>query len=472
MGFYSIEKSQLTEYFNWLNEQIGKDSVKAFIDGGFDECDDNAPFLSVVMRTQGKRAEMLREAILCLLSQTNQDFELLIIGHNLDCDGKNAVKGVVSEFPESFTAKVRIIEVNGGTRTTPLNRGFEEANGKYVSCLDDDDLVFDNWVESFYNLYLDNQGKILHAYSVVQDWKLYKTPLGGVPVSVSAYKNMYCCDFDVISQISVNKCPIMSVAFPSYVYHKLNIRFDETLTTTEDWDFLMRTAFLCGVADTKEVTSIYRQWQNNQNSQSLHNKKEWDNNYKTIQKRLYDLYLVRRVSDFDDYVYSVSGETNFGPLGRIEGFVDNGKGFQNNTVKFSTEYYNDCWHVKANGLSKFGELRRIRLDPDDFGMICLTDFRVKVTLKDGTETKVSPNFLRSNYVKIGNKYIFIGYDPQIILDLKKPSECSDIVYRFNFSRNPSLKVLCFAMVKFVFATVFRDSGRFVYRMLKKILRRI
>ena len=104
-------------------------------------------FLSIIMRTQGKRKLELEEALLSVYGQCDQDYELLLMGHNLDDEGKENVDKIIDETPKDLRDKIRYIDVIGGTRTTPLIRGFEEARGQYVAILDDDDIVFDNWVE-------------------------------------------------------------------------------------------------------------------------------------------------------------------------------------------------------------------------------------------------------------------------------------------------------------------------------------
>jgi len=78
----------------------------------------------------------------------------------------------------------------------------------------------------------------------------------------------------------------MSVAFPRSLWHDLSERFDETLTTTEDWDYLLRAASLLGVADCREVTAVYRQWTEGENSASLHRSDEWQANHAYIERKL------------------------------------------------------------------------------------------------------------------------------------------------------------------------------------------
>ena len=98
--------------------------------------------------------------------------------------------------------------------------------------------------------------------------------------------------FNWLGELNINYCPTMSLAYPAYAFNKYGIKFDESLTTTEDWDFLLRNAFICGVSDEKVVTSIYRLWVNSENSQTEHTKDEWAKNHSMIQHKLSKLPLL------------------------------------------------------------------------------------------------------------------------------------------------------------------------------------
>ena len=81
------ENSALNRYFSWLNGQVEhKDALylkdyAPIIAKEEAHRGEDAPFLSVITRTQGKRPEMLRETLLSLVGQTDEDFEVLLIGH-------------------------------------------------------------------------------------------------------------------------------------------------------------------------------------------------------------------------------------------------------------------------------------------------------------------------------------------------------------------------------------------------------
>ncbi len=286
MDNQQYKPTALNEYFAWLEANIDPNSAlyqaaHTYMEGerlSAKEEEPDRPFLTVVIRTQGKRSEMFREALLCMTAQSNTDFELLIMGHNLSEEQNISVTALLGELPAWMRAQTRLIPVNGGTRTTPLNRGFEEARGKYVAVFDDDDLVYDHWVDAFYRLSLEHDGKMLHQYCAKQNWKT----VSDTPCAVGEIDDFFCRDFHLLWQTIFNSCPLCSMAFPIDAFRRWGIRFNETLNTTEDWDFMMRCAFLTGVANGTELTSLYRIWVNAENSQTVHSKNEWDQNYRNI----------------------------------------------------------------------------------------------------------------------------------------------------------------------------------------------
>lgn len=294
-----LPDTALYKYIAWLNEQLENREEKfekeylPIIEQ--EECSDlkKAPFLSVITRTQGKRPEMLRETLLSLSGQSDSDFELLLIGHKLDAEKKAVVQKILDEQPLSFRKKIRFIELDYGTRTTPLNIGFAYARGNYAAVLDDDDVVLDNWVESFHQAAQDKPGTIIHAYVLTQKWMTVASGENRLGLCAAAAFGAECCvDFELLRQLDYNMCPLMGLAFPTYYFRKLGMIFDEKLTTTEDWDYFMRLSFLAGVTDIDHPTSVYRLWENAQNSQTEHTRAEWDKNRDTIQEKYLNMPIL------------------------------------------------------------------------------------------------------------------------------------------------------------------------------------
>ncbi|TAM15666.1 MAG: methyltransferase domain-containing protein [Rhodanobacter sp.] len=245
------------------------------------------PFLTVVTRTQGRRIDTLRDVLLCLSAQSDPDFEVCIIGHKLKDKDRLAVERVIEDTNADLRSRVRLIKADSGNRTYPLNVGFREARGDYVAILDDDDIVFGHWVEEFRKLAEQTPGTVLRATSVAQNWQPVQTAAGTLSVrAVGSPDAIYPNKFDHLEHLVENVTPPVSLAFPRAAFTDMHIEFDETLTTTEDWDFLMRTAAVCGVSSSSEITSIYRKWEGAESSFTIHGRQEWIDNHHAIWRKL------------------------------------------------------------------------------------------------------------------------------------------------------------------------------------------
>lgn len=420
------EHTQVYKFIEQINNMVhtngaisfSLDKYKSFSKEASDT--EKAPFLSVILRTQGTREQGLREALLSLRSQSNQNFEVILIAHKASEEGKNLVKSLVEQQPEDFARKINYIELEIGTRTTPINVGCACARGQYISIFDDDDLLFDNWVESYEQAAKEHNGCILHAYVLGQKWKANKTGY----MATEAPTSQYCVNFDLISQFVVNKCPLMGLAFPSYLYKELDFSFNEKLNVTEDWEFFMRVAPMTGVYDIEQPTSIYRFWENAESSYTLHSDKIWNETYLSIQNSFdernflipsgYAKYLI-------SLVHHVNDETRFnvGGFPKICGCLYYGN---QNKADFSDERMIMCDSKKQ--LPEFTMTYRLpekydgtgifRLDPCEYGGIILESLEIQITSESGKKKSYSLSDCTHNGFNCEQGVYFLHYDPQVL----------------------------------------------------------
>lgn len=235
-----------------------------------------APFLSVILRTRGLRLEALKDALLCLAGQTDQDFEVILVDHDSEEAASADVRSIVATQPESLRERVRVVDVVGGTRSRPLNVGVREAKGEYVAVFDDDDLLFADWVEQFHRYSVEARGRILRSQAATQRSVAEIWP-GGIQgfESRSWPAAEYARDFDQLHHLLVNHSPFMTMAFPRSAFTILGLEFDEELSVCEDWDLILRSSLLLGVLDVPALTAVYRRWEDVSSSYTEHSREEW-----------------------------------------------------------------------------------------------------------------------------------------------------------------------------------------------------
>lgn len=413
------DRTVIGQYLRYINElsnessRIFEDKYKNIIKNKKNE---KQVFLSIIIRTQGKRQDGLRESLLCIEAQTDKDFEVLIMGHKVEEKNKKIITSIIDELNEELKSKVKYIEVNTGGRSTPINYGFAYARGEYAAIFDDDDLLFDNWVAEFHDAAKIESGKLLHAYALSQEWKENNKDGDGY-CAIGAPKPQFTQPFNMLQQLSANLCPLMSIAFPTYLFNDYGIIFNESLDVTEDWEYIMRVSPLCGVYDIEEVTSIYRLWNNLENSAKVHDQKFWDSIYSSIRERINSNHLLIPrgfLTPQENNNNSYQAEIGFPRMVSLL-FCDVGDGFSdkhyvvaNNlqtipSFKVKFELPNDCQNSK-----------RFRIDPCEFGGIILRNCTVTVLYADGTHGIIKPEKCQHNGVKDGEDIYFMHYDPQFM----------------------------------------------------------
>ena len=427
------EDSTLGQYLIWVNNKLNNKSLlyrenyesiveeeQKIKQGG-----ESLPFLSIVTRTQGKRPEMLRETLLCLAGQEEQDFEIILIGHKLNKEQNMVVSDILNEQPEFLRNKIRFYTLDKGNRTAPLNFGFAHARGSYISILDDDDLVMDDWVSSFKNTARNNSGAILLSAVYSQDWQIVQDKCGITALRACdrPINDMYSSKFDIFQQMRYNNCPSMGFAFPSYLFHEFGLVFDETMETMEDWDYVMQCALIVGVKETHKRTAIYRRWTNAESSKTEHAHEEWIKNHNRILAKLKDTPVLIHT----DYADSLSNETmlslqtepwdNMIPeIERAILYIDYGEGFNQNNIVEANLITNGKLFDAAFNLSKEigNNIVGVRFDPGEEGFIKLKNIMILLVADDGsTEARGLRDGVTNGLVS-NDSVFFLEKDPWIM----------------------------------------------------------
>lgn len=204
-----------------------------------------APVVSVIVPTSNRPA-MLREALLSVLKQTLQDFELIVIN-----DGGVDVEHVI----RSLGAEPKIKHLRHSAKRGPSasrNSGLRLARGKYIAYLDDDDIFYPQHLETLVR-FAESGG---HAVVYSDADCAMQTPVAGGYVTTER-EIRYSNDFDPDLILSQNLLPVLCLLHERRCVEQVG-SFDEGLQTHEDWELWIRMSRHYPFVHLKEVTCEFR----------------------------------------------------------------------------------------------------------------------------------------------------------------------------------------------------------------------
>ncbi|MGO9198057.1 MAG: glycosyltransferase [Acidimicrobiales bacterium] len=243
--------------------------------GAVEPCQTSGPpFLSVVVRTQGRRPVELEDNLTSLAAQSCQDFEVLLVGHDLDAARRAVVESAVRSFPAELSQRIRVLEASGGGRARPLNAAIAEASGRYVAFLDDDDVALDSWVAEFRRVAEAHPGAVAWTQVAWQRCELAGEPAQSI-WRVTEPPQLFVREFDLVAHLHENGTPNCGIAVPSALVGTKGLSFSEELAVFEDWEMVLRLVQLAPFHSTGVVTALYRRGSPD-SSGALHGPDEWE----------------------------------------------------------------------------------------------------------------------------------------------------------------------------------------------------
>lgn len=186
------------------------------------------PLVSVLIPTYNRKW-LLPRTLESVLTQTYQNIEVVLVN-----DAGEDVQEIVNQFNDpriKYFQNEKNLDL-AGTRNVAL----KHATGDYICLLDDDDIHLKYTLE--FRMYMIKKLKADVVYTrALQDiWR--KVAENGKEGYVSVHKQLYWDspfeeDLILVQNIAPCCCPL----FSRRAYENTGYSFDETLTTSEDWDF-------------------------------------------------------------------------------------------------------------------------------------------------------------------------------------------------------------------------------------------
>jgi glycosyltransferase involved in cell wall biosynthesis len=275
------------------------------------------PLLSVLVRTQAIRLELLTECLYSIYAQDCdfEDYEVLIAlqsspesEHPGEIEDPLLVtlQNFLANFPQELVERIRIVRTYGDGNAQPTNPLIEAAYGDYLLFLDDDDLILDGCFETYIKGILEygKEAPILHTFSIIRKVKICNwqvlTGLSqkqtsnedrvGLKANSAKFDDLFN-DKDMLPRTYPytaynierpwstpykpvynhydNQLPPTSYAFPRLLVEQTKFRFREEFIVFNDWEFLMRCTSILKVITLPVITSCVNI--RNNNSQTMTN---------------------------------------------------------------------------------------------------------------------------------------------------------------------------------------------------------
>jgi len=251
-------------------------STRRFLPVGLEKRDT----VSVILRTKD-RPLLLRRALTSLANQTFRDFEVVLVN-----DGGEDVSSLVHSFAAQFSIKYISNEVSNG-RTAAVNSGFQNSTGKWISYLDDDDILYPWHLETLFQSAESSKFKFIYsdcnrALFLDENKITPQILMGATPWEYSRK--------ELLIQ---NYIPIHTWLYARECAEKIGL-WDESLDRLEDYEFLLRLSADYPFYHIKKVTCEYRYYVNSANS-------IYTDRYRTL-TAYKKIYQRNPVDDFSTHV--------------------------------------------------------------------------------------------------------------------------------------------------------------------------
>lgn len=207
----------------------------------WDNASEITPKVSFIVISHNRPA-YLNEALQSLLSQTNSNWEAVVLETSLDTEPLNVLRSYRED------KRIRVFALRCDSIAMLWNIGIDLARGKYISFFDDDNRKKSDFVETMAG-YLDtheDDSVVCSFVGINERGKVCSSPWP-LPEKITLQ-----------DELKHNKVDSGALVFRKEVVDKIGW-IDERLSTTEDWDFAIRIlSHGMTIGIVREALSEYR----------------------------------------------------------------------------------------------------------------------------------------------------------------------------------------------------------------------
>jgi glycosyltransferase involved in cell wall biosynthesis len=224
------------------------------------------PYFSVVIPLYNKQSHV-KETIETVLSQTFQNFEIVVVNDGSKDDSVKIVQTIQDE-------RIRIIHQENQGVSVARNNGIKEAKTEYIAFLDADDIWLPHYLQTIYNLTIDFPAAGMYATSyelVNSSGEHKKLNIQALPsadyigIIPNYFKSVSLGDFIVWTS---------AVCIPRKIFMENNIWFPVGEKYGEDQHLFARIAMLFDIGYNTKICALYMIETENNTSSSIMKEQE------------------------------------------------------------------------------------------------------------------------------------------------------------------------------------------------------
>ena len=219
------------------------------------------PFFTIVRPTY-KRPDRLKRAIESVLKQTFSDFEIVVVN--------NADEDVILPVQND---RITLLQEKKKGANFARNRGIENSKGKFICFLDDDDVYFENHLQTMYDLIQANDSKVA-MYRTFTKQEVAPGIFKNQPVITKPENDT---DLDhVMTILLVMHC----VCCHRDILQK--IKFEPSIPVAQDYHMWIRIVVEYPLVEIPEITTLYHFSSDSTSSPSLEKYLQYIKVYKSL----------------------------------------------------------------------------------------------------------------------------------------------------------------------------------------------
>ena len=241
--------------------------------------------VSIIVRNSSiDKIWLLQGAIDSIEQNIYRPIEVIIVVQTENDNHIQSVEKIANNFQNpDFKVKIIINYTSNDERAKNLNLGIKKSQGRYLGFLDDDDIIYSNHLQTIIN-YLQKSKNCSWAYvdvarvlckssnNIVTNTKEIEIISTDYPYNKQ--------EFNYNELLKDNFIPIHSYLIDRDRVDNNILKFNESMTMMEDYEFLLRLAFEYNPIHISKVTCEYRFWSDASNS-SFHVNQLLGINYKS-----------------------------------------------------------------------------------------------------------------------------------------------------------------------------------------------